>query len=265
MHPFTQKLQALANCRPLHAGAVPIVMSAVMTPLKWSAWEYAQQAHPDSVHHRRGYPEWFPYRLKQSRQLRPKWQNMSSAYERPAIVSDYLAEERCHNRILGPLPPSHEQLVHTCMSSFSVIPKRNQQNKWRLILELSSPEDHSINDGIKSEWCSLSYVSVDNIAQTILQLGQGTLLAKTDVKHAYRQIPVHPQDRPLLGMRWQGRVFVDGTLIFGLRSAPLIFSAGADVQEWIVQRRAISHRRFHLGGAASLRRMPAWSAHSYAN
>lgn len=135
---------------------------------------------------------------------------------------------------MGPFPYSFAQPLHT--SSFGVIPKRHQQNKWRLILDLSS---HSVNDGIYSEWCSLSYVSVGDIAETILQLGQGTLIAKTDVKHAYRQIPVHPQDRPLLGMRWQGSLFVDGALPYGLRSAPLIFSAVADALEWIVRNRGV--------------------------
>ena len=37
---------------------------------------------------------------------------------------------------------------------------------------------------------------------------------------------IHPED--LLGMRWDGRIFVDKTLPFGLRSAPMIFSALAD-------------------------------------
>ena len=33
-----------------------------------------------------------------------------------------------------------------------------------------------------------------------LRVGQGALLAKLDIKAAYRNIPVHPGDRHLLGM-----------------------------------------------------------------
>ena len=44
-----------------------------------------------------------------------------------------------------------------------------------------------------------------------------------DVKSAYRNVPVHPDDRHLLGMRWRNEVYVDTTLHFGLRSAPIIF------------------------------------------
>ena len=64
-------------------------------------------------------------------------------------------------------------------------------------------------------------------------MGQGTVLAKMDLKEAYRSIPVHPADRPLLAVRWQGITFVDGALPFGLRSAPKLFSAVADGLLWI--------------------------------
>ena len=53
-------------------------------------------------------------------------------------------------------------------------------------------------------------------------------MAKMDIQQAYRNIPVAPEDRHLLGMSWQGHVFVDRVLPFGLRSAPLLFSAIAD-------------------------------------
>ena len=96
-------------------------------------------------------------------------------------------------------------------------------------MDLSSPEDSSVNDGIDPSLCSLSYISIDIIA--ILCLGRGTLIAKTDIKHAYRQVPVHPQDRHLLGMQWQRGYYLDTVLPFGLRSAPLIFTAVADALE----------------------------------
>ena len=54
------------------------------------------------------------------------------------------------------------------------------------------------------------------------------MLAKMDIKQAYRNIPVHPEDHTLLGMKWQVRAFADKVLPFGLRSAPIIFTAFAD-------------------------------------
>ena len=58
--------------------------------------------------------------------------------------------------------------------------------------------------------------------------GRGALLAKVDIEAAYRLTPVHPQDRPLQAMRWDGDIYVDPMLPFELRSAPKIFNALAD-------------------------------------
>jgi len=53
-------------------------------------------------------------------------------------------------------------------------------------------------------------------------MGAGTLLAKVDLEHAYRNIPIHRDDRLLLAMRWRGKLYLDTVLPFGLRSAPKI-------------------------------------------
>ncbi len=69
--------------------------------------------------------------------------------------------------------------------------------------------------------------------------GPGTQLAKADIQAAYRMVPVHPDDRQLLGMRWKGQLFVETVLPFGLRSAPKIFNALADALEWILVARGV--------------------------
>ena len=53
-------------------------------------------------------------------------------------------------------------------------------------------------------------------------------------------VPVHPEDRPLLGMIWDDTLYVDASLPFGLRSAPKIFNALADTLEWILKREGVS-------------------------
>ena len=47
-------------------------------------------------------------------------------------------------------------------------------------------------------------------------------MAKFDVASAYWNVAIHPDDRPLLGMQWCGKYFVDMVLLFGLRSASFI-------------------------------------------
>ena len=49
-----------------------------------------------------------------------------------------------------------------------------------------------------------------------------------------------PPGLVLLGMQWEGGLFVDTTLPFGLRSAPKIFTALTDAVEWTVKRRGFN-------------------------
>lgn len=122
------------------------------------------------------------------------------------------------------------------INRFGVIPKGHNTGKWRLITDLSHPQDFSVNDGIDPALCSLTYTSVDEIAETAAHLGPCALLAKVDIESAYRLIPVHPDDRPLQAVRWDNQIFVDPMLPFGLRSAPKIFNAVAD---WHLKRSGI--------------------------
>ena len=115
-------------------------------------------------------------------------------------------------------------------------PKKHQPGKWRLILDLSSPDGHSVNDGIRKDPFMVQYMKVDNIIDGIMSLGRGTLIAKFDVESAYHIIPIHPNDHYLLGMQWQGNYFVDMALHFGLRSAPYIFSSVVDLVEWVLKK-----------------------------
>jgi hypothetical protein len=71
-----------------------------------------------------------------------------------------------------------------------------------MIVNLSHPKGSSVNDGISSELCSLSYASIDDAISTIIRLGRGPQLAKLDLESAYRIVPVHLHDRDLLGMEW---------------------------------------------------------------
>ena len=55
-------------------------------------------------------------------------------------------------------------------------------------------------------------------------VGKGMLLAKIDLHQAYRMVPVHADDHPLLGIQWQDITFIDMALL-----APKIFSAFANI------------------------------------
>ena len=116
------------------------------------------------------------------------------------------------------------------MSSFGVIPKKGQPDKWRLIVDLSSPGGASVNDGIDPDEFTLHYIMVDQVIHVMSRFRKGALMAKFHVEAAYRNIAVHPVDRYLLGMK----CYVALALPFGLPSAPYIFNAVAGAVEWIL-------------------------------
>ena len=118
------------------------------------------------------------------------------------------------------------------ISRFGVIPKGHNTGKWRLITDLSYPPGYSVNDGIDPNICSLRYTTVEDVASACAVLGPNATIAKIDIESVYRLVPVHPDDRPPLGMKWNDQFYIDPMLPFGLRLAPKIFNALADALEW---------------------------------
>ena len=59
------------------------------------------------------------------------------------------------------------------------------------------------------------YTMVERVAQRVMHLGSGALMAKVDIESAYRLVPVHAQDKTMLRILWEGSIFVDAMLPFG--------------------------------------------------
>jgi len=231
-------MNALTSWKSLQ---LPEQLKIITSPLKVAKWQTLLRDHPDKQFAefilngiQSGFRVGFDY---SHGKLKTRKRNMLSALSNPSIVDTYLHRELSLGRLLHIPDPSILPWFHT--SPFGVIPKKHKPGKWRLIVDLSAPDGRSVNDAIDKEMCSLSYISVDDIAQAVLRLGKGSLLAKADIKEAYRMVPVHPEDRLLLGVEWKGQLYLDKVLPFGLRSAPIIFSAIGDAIEWIVRQRRV--------------------------
>ena len=168
---------------------------------------------------------------------KPAKKNKPSADQHASVIDEYLAHEVSQGSVAGPFdfPP----LPNLQVSSFGVIPKWEQVGKWHLIVDLSSPTGSSVNDKIDPEKFTLHYIMVDQVIQLVSQFGPGALMAKFDVEAAYRNVPVHPLDRYLLGMKWRNRYYIGLTLPFGLLSASFSFHAIADMVAWILMHWSI--------------------------
>ena len=216
---------------------MPEVLQEVTTPLQYEEWWEVLQGHWNKALVQcilSGIQEGFRVRFDYGKaSCKPAQCNLLSAETNPDVVTAYLQEEVTVGRVLS--------IPGVQVSPFGVILKSHTPGKWRLIVDLSSPKGSSVDDGISSDLCSLSYVSIDDVSRVITSLGRGTLLAKIDIKSAYRIVPVYPDDRPLLGMQWKGQLYMDTCLPFGLRSVPRIFTARADMLEWCVKEQGVSH------------------------
>ena len=162
----------------------------------------------------------------------------------PVLVTRHIREEGAAGRLLGPLPPL---LASDCqVSPIGLIPRSHQPGKWCLIVDLSSPRTVYI-------WNIRPQIGVKKTRETLTHtwfqrqrgdLGlvlshalhfctgdihphppawQGSQLAKIDIHEAYRMVPMHADDHPLLGIQWQNEIFVDTALPFGLRCSPNIW------------------------------------------
>ena len=124
-----------------------------------------------------------------------KAKKIDSFYVRP---TKQVRKELDSHRLAGPFqfPPLHPFRI----SPVGVVPKKTP-GEFHLIHHLSYPWGSSVNDGIDSEHTRVCYATVDDAIKFIKLTGPGCFLAKTDIKNAFRIIPIRPDDYNLLGMQ----------------------------------------------------------------
>ncbi len=79
-------------------------------------------------------------------QLRSRNRSHPSCHSNPTAVQERLTAELASGHLLGPIDPSLLPAVH--ISPMGLVPKPHQPNKFRLIVDLSSPSNKSVNDRI---------------------------------------------------------------------------------------------------------------------
>ena len=162
--------------------------------------------------------------------------NLKSAYEHPDVVSDALKKEIAADRVMGPFP-------YPPFKTFQVSPlgcvEKKVKNTFRLIFDLSSPRNGSINDYIHDMFSSVSYSSLDDALKLVRDCGPGAFMAKTDIKSAFRLLPIRPDQYHLFCFSWEGEFFFDRSLQLGCRSACNLFESVSSAIEHLAIHRAI--------------------------
>ena len=169
--------------------------------------------------------------------------NLSSCSDHPDAVDKKLAKELDAQRLAGPFatPP----LPNFRISPLGVVPKKTP-GEFRLIHHLSFPKGTSVNDGISSQNTTVSYATITDAIQLIKQAGRGCYLAKTDIRNAFRLIPIRPDDYDLLGIKWKGVYYYDRCMPMGCSSSCRTFEAFSTAVEWIAKRKLLIDWILHL-------------------
>ena len=148
-----------------------------MTPINTNFWLAELAGLPDQEFARiilRGLTYGFCIGFRQENiTLKSARSNLISSMEHPDVIDEYIKSELSagHLARVGPVDGGSTLGIH--ISPIGVIPKKERINKWRLIMDLSSPEGHSVNDGISKELCSFHYTSVDEAADQVCRKGRG--------------------------------------------------------------------------------------------
>lgn len=159
--------------------------------------------------------------------------NLISANQHAGKLLEKISSEISLGRIMGPFD---EKPISTLrLSPVGVLPKTS--GLWRMIIHLSYPRDNSVNDHIDESHCTVQYTSFDNIIRMISELGRGALLAKMDIKSAFRLLPVYPGDFDLLGFKFLGKYYIDKCLPMGCAISCSIFEKFSSFLHWLIEYR----------------------------
>ena len=165
--------------------------------------------------------------------VRIRGHNHRSAYRISTDITQNIANELAAGRIaqLSSLPTAYY------ISPLGAVEKKQNGKRtgWRRIHDLSHPFGRSVNDGIPQKFGTLQYQTFDDAIRLIASAGQFATLRKRDIKDAFRTVPVSPYDYWLLIFEWQGALYVDIYLPFGLRTSPFIFNLFAEGLHWILE------------------------------
>ena len=214
------------------------------TPVQVDRLEFLLSGYNHSIAEflSKGFREGFPLHYEGIR-VSSDATNLLSARDNPEVVDAKLNKECEAGRLAGPFHKLPFYLFR--VSPLSVVPKKTP-GEFRLIHHLSYPRGSSVNDGISPEHCSVSYATISDAIQHIKATGPGCFLAKTDIKNAFRIIPIRSQDHGLLVIRWKGLYYYDRCMPMGCSSSCRTFETLSSALEWIAQKKLKIDHIIHL-------------------
>ena len=118
--------------------------------------------------------------------------------------------------MLGPVDSINSKEFH-CSPLMSCLKDGDSR---RVIMDLSFPQGKALNDQVTKGVFDgtrlvLKLSSIDDIVRDIVNTGEDPVMFKVDVARAFRNLPVDPVDALKLGIKWEGRFYLDKSVAFG--------------------------------------------------
>lgn len=125
------------------------------------------------------------------------------------------------------------------LSPLGLVPKK-ELNSYRLIHNLSYPEKNSLYYLTDKSDASVSYTAFNDVLILLRKYGQGALLAKSDIKSAFRLLPVNPEGFNFFGFQFLGKYFFYRCLPMGFTLSCFYFEAFTTFLQWVVEQEVVS-------------------------
>ena len=136
--------------------------------------------------------------------------------QREKVEETILQEIKEGNYIISPIKPR-------IVSALGAIPKPDSSG-IRIIHDCSMPKGKEVNSYITVD--KLKYQTIDDAVRLIKP---GCFMAKLDIRHVYRSVPIHQSNFLSTGLKWRFKgqssftYLYDTKLLFGAKSAQGIF------------------------------------------
>ncbi len=180
---------------------------------------------------RKGFTEGFI--LYTNEDLKPwTFKNHRSARVMPDQVIKVLKKEVSTSRVAGPFDSQPVQSLRT--HPLGLVPKPNQA--WRYIYDhsMEDPSGLSVNNQVPENRRRVKYTLFQEVIQNIVKMGRNTQLFKTDIRSAFRLLPLHPSQYRLTGIYFAQKWWIDKTLVMGASSSCYLFELFSTFVNWVM-------------------------------
>ena len=143
--------------------------------------------------------------------------------------------------MIGPF--KSQPITPLICSPVGMVEKKNSSD-MRHVRHLSYPKGSSINAFINSADAETHYQMFEVVVNLVAKAGKGPFMAKEDFKSAFHNVPMAFSELNLLGVKVEGKYFIDCVLHFRASISCETFEDVASLIHWIAEKRA-GHKFVH--------------------